>query len=62
MATSTQTSGISFVSLLQIVFIVLKFLNKISWSWFWVLSPLWISFSFAFIGIGSYVLLLLKKK
>ena len=30
--------------LAQIVFIVLKLLNKISWNWVWVLSPVWIYF------------------
>ena len=34
--------GIGFFGLLTIVFIVLKILGKITWSWLWVLSPLWI--------------------
>ena len=33
-----------FVVLLTILFIALKLLNFIAWSWWWVLSPLWISF------------------
>lgn len=33
---------IGFGGLLTIVFIVLKLLGKIAWSWVWVLSPLWI--------------------
>lgn len=32
-----------FVALLTLLFIALKLLNKISWSWWWVLSPVWIS-------------------
>ena len=35
--------GISFVGLLQVAFIVLKLCHVIDWSWFWVLSPAWIS-------------------
>lgn len=35
--------GIGFVGVLTIVFIVLKLLGKITWSWLWVLSPIWIS-------------------
>lgn len=31
-----------FAGLLAIVFIVLKLTGYIAWSWFWVLSPLWI--------------------
>lgn len=37
------SSGIGFTSLLTIVFIVLKLCGIIAWSWWWVLSPLWIS-------------------
>ena len=35
--------GTSFASLLTIVFIVLKLCGIIAWSWWWVLSPLWIT-------------------
>ena len=41
-STTTTSGGISFLGLLTIVFIVLKLINKISWSWWWVLSPSWI--------------------
>ena len=37
-------AGVTFSGLLTIVFIVLKLLNVINWSWIWVLSPMWISF------------------
>ena len=43
MSQQNTTSGIGFTGLLTIVFIVLKLLGKITWSWLWVLSPLWIS-------------------
>lgn len=39
---SEKTGGIGFCGLLTICFIVLKLLGKIAWSWWWVLSPLWI--------------------
>lgn len=43
MADSNTTSGgIGFCGVLCIVFIVLKLLGKITWSWLWVLSPMWI--------------------
>ena len=38
--------GIGFTGLLAIVFIVLKLLGVITWSWVWVLSPIWISLVF----------------
>lgn len=41
--TTTVRSGIGFSGLLTIVFIVLKLIGVIEWSWVWVLSPLWIS-------------------
>ena len=42
--TDNKTSGgIGFVGLLTILFIGLKLTHYIDWSWWWVLSPLWIS-------------------
>ena len=39
-----QTSnGIGFTGVLTIVFIILNLCGIITWSWRWVLSPLWIS-------------------
>ena len=35
--------GIGIVGILTIVFVVLKLTNNIDWSWWWVLSPIWIS-------------------
>ena len=40
---TTASGGIGFVGLLTIAFIVLKLVGVITWSWVWVLSPLWIS-------------------
>ena len=37
------SGGISFASLLTVAFIVLKLLDVITWSWLWVLSPIWIT-------------------
>lgn len=39
---TTVNGGIGFVGLLTIAFIVLKLLGIITWSWVWVLSPIWI--------------------
>lgn len=40
---NASKGGVGFTSLLQIAFIVLKLCKVIDWSWFWVLSPTWIS-------------------
>ena len=34
--------GIGMTTLLTVVFVVLKLCKVITWSWWWVLSPLWI--------------------
>lgn len=46
METKNITCSI-FVPLLTIAFIVLKLTKVITWSWIWVLSPLWISLAIA---------------
>ena len=40
--TGTHSGGIGFAGLLAIVFITLKLLGKIDWSWWWVLAPVWV--------------------
>ena len=42
-SSSSSSGGISFTGALTILFIGLKLTNVISWSWWWVLSPIWIS-------------------
>jgi len=44
-SSSSNSSGIGFVGLLTIAFIVLKLTKVIAWEWLWVLSPIWISVS-----------------
>lgn len=39
-----ESGGIGFTGLLALVFITLKLCGVISWSWWWVLAPLWIPF------------------
>ena len=36
------SSGLGLSSVLTIVFVVLKLVGVITWSWWWVCSPLWI--------------------
>lgn len=43
MDNKAKQGGLGIVSVLTIVFIVLKLLGVIKWSWIWVLSPIWIS-------------------
>ena len=50
---ASSNGGIGFVGVLQIVFIVLKLCNVISWSWLWVFSPIWITIIIAVVVFGS---------
>ena len=47
----------SFVSLLTLAFIVLKLCNVITWSWFWVLSPM--IFSVGLVVVLAILILIL---
>lgn len=55
MKVSAKTSSLPMI--LLIVFIVLKLTNNVSWSWLWVLSPLWVLPAIAIIGYSFFGLL-----
>jgi hypothetical protein len=44
---NNRAEGVSFLGLLTLLFIALKLTGFIDWSWWWVLSPLWIPTSIA---------------
>lgn len=46
MEKSSGRGGISFAWLLTIVFIILKLVGVISWSWVWVFAPIWIPIAY----------------
>lgn len=54
---SYQSGGVNFVGLLTILFVGLKLTNFIDWSWWWVLSPIWIAAIIA--AIFAIVILLI---
>lgn len=58
MSESTKiNSGIGFTGLLTVLFIGLKLTKVINWSWWWVLSPLWIDFALIIILIIVFYLI-----
>lgn len=57
----THSGGISFFGLLAIVFITLKLTDYITWSWWWVLAPIWGPAAFA-ITIAILVLIIASLK
>lgn len=58
LAQKTSKGSFSLAIPLTIVFTFLKIFNVISWSWLWVLSPLWISFALT-AAIISIILIVL---
>ena len=59
---STSSSGIGFSGLLAILFIALKLTGYITWSWLWVLAPIWIPFIIViFIVIIAGIVIALNK-
>ena len=56
---SNSSNGIGLGSIVFIVFLILKLVGVIDWSWWWVTSPIWIS---AILSIILAVLNLLKRK
>lgn len=58
---TTDKSGVGFVGLLTLIFITLKLLKVIEWSWLWVLSPIWISVALAVvILLIAFIIILIK--
>lgn len=63
MENRNNSNGIGIAGLLTIVFVVLKLCGVIDWSWWWVLSPLWISLSLLlfFVCLGILGVFLLRR-
>lgn len=65
-SSSSSSAGIGFTGLLTIVFIVLKLTGYITWSWWWVLSPLlfaWgLFFAVLIVGMAWVVARELRRK
>ena len=58
---SAASGGIGFTGLLTVAFIVLKLCNVITWSWFWVLSPLIFSVGLVLLILLVIALLVIIK-
>lgn len=50
--------GIGFFGVLAILFIALKLIGIVSWSWVWVLAPIWIP---AIIAVVCIIIVLVSK-
>jgi uncharacterized membrane protein YdbT with pleckstrin-like domain len=58
---TSKNGGIGFTGLLQLVFITLKLLKVIDWSWVWVLAPVWITAGLVILVITVYLIALFFK-
>lgn len=56
MSESGSSGGIGISGALLLIFIVLKLIGVITWSWWWVLSPLWIPIILALLIIAVLVI------
>ena len=55
-------SGLGFLEPLQIVFIVLKLIGTIQWSWWWVLAPTLIPLAVVMVACVIYLVIALVAK
>ena len=56
MKDNNSSRSIGFTTLLVIAFIVLKLCKVIDWSWWWVLSPIWIPFALLLVVYALIIL------
>lgn len=54
-STSSSSGAIGFTGMLTILFIGLKLAGFIDWSWWWVLSPIWITMAIVLLVIVAFV-------
>jgi hypothetical protein len=55
---NASRGGLGLASVLTIVFVVLKLVGVIDWSWWWVLAPLWIDLILTvlvIVGVAIYL-------
>lgn len=59
---TNENNSITFTGLLQAIFITLKLLDVIKWSWFWVLSPVIISVALSIVYILIEIIIVIFEK
>jgi hypothetical protein len=52
-----ENKSLELGTILFLIFLVLKLTNNISWSWWWVTSPLWIPIASIVLIVGIAVLI-----
>ena len=59
-----ESGGVGLATVIGIVFIILKLVGVIAWSWWWVLSPFWIPLGLALVIaiVARIAILIIKYK
>ena len=58
---SSTSGGLGISGVLTVAFVVLKLCHVIDWSWWWVLSPLWISTALGIIIVVAVIIIAMLK-
>lgn len=62
MSNDKISASFTFIPILTLIFITLKFTNYITWSWWWVLSPMWMIFPIlAVIFVVIFIFITIKS-
>jgi len=61
---NNTSGGVTFASLLFLLFLALKLTNAIDWSWWWITAPIWGPFVIVVVVliIIAVIAVLLNKK
>ena len=51
-----ESKGMGLDIILTIVFLVLKLCGVITWSWWWVVSPIWISWCIVILVVALFAI------
>ena len=53
---NSNNNGMSTSTVLTLIFVTLKLCNVIDWSWWWILSPVWITAGIAILALAVIAL------
>lgn len=59
---NNSNGGIGILGLLGVVFVTLKLIGIIDWSWWYVTMPFWIPFAIAFVLFSVYLIILMVQE
>jgi hypothetical protein len=51
-----ESKGMGIDVILTIVFVVLKLCGVITWSWWWVFSPIWITWGIVIVVVALFAI------